>query len=364
MESGMDDGSFGNINGKKRKVRILVDIGHPAHVHYFRNFYKEMLKKGHEILFTARKKEVSQDLLKAYNIPFVDRGTGSDKAIGKFLYLPIANWILFKTALKFKPDLFMSFSSPYAAQVSKLFGKPHIAFDDTEHARLGRIMYRPFTDVVLSPDSYRGEPSGKQILFNGYMELLYLHPNRFKPEEKVLNELGINKDEKYVVVRFVSWNATHDKGHSGISIENKRKAVKEFSKYAKVFITSENTLPADLEQYRIKISPEQIHHVLAFASLFYGESATMASESAVLGTPAIYLDDEGRGYTDDLEKRYGMVFNYTESNEDQVKSISKGVELLKGSDIREEYAQKRGRMLEERMDVTEYLIDFVSNFKK
>lgn len=343
-------------------MKILVDIGHPAHVHYFKNIYKEMSQQGHSFLFTARKKEVSHELLKAYNIPFTDRGTGSDSFLGKFLYLPKANWILFKEARKFKPDLFMSFSSPYAAQVSKLFRKPHIAFDDTEHAKLGRVMYRPFTDVVLSPDSYRGEKVTKQTLFNGYMELLYLHPNRFTPDKRVIESLGVKEGEKYVVLRFVSWNATHDAGHSGISLENKRKAVEAFSKYAKVFITSENKLPDDLEKYRVKIDPHQIHHVLAFASLFYGESATMASEPAVLGTPAIYLDNDGRGYTDDLQKRYELVYNFTESEDDQVRSIEKGREILELHNSTFMYQKKREILLKERIDVTAHVIDILKKY--
>lgn len=321
-----------------------------------------MSEKGHEFLITARKKEVSHDLLQSYGIPFVDRGTGSNSMSGKLGYLPKANWILLKQALRFKPDLLMSFSSPYAAQVSSLLRKPHIAFDDTEHARLGRMMYRPFTDVVLSPDSYKGDISKKQKLFNGYMELLYLHPNHFTPDESVLELLGVGEGEKFVLLRFVSWQATHDAGHSGVSLENKRKAVEEFSKYARVFISSEAELPEDLEPYKISIPPAKMHDVLNYASLFYGESATMASESAVLGTPAIYLDNDGRGYTDDLEKRYGLVHNFSESTADQQKSIEKGIGLLQNDELAEKASQQRNKLLDEKIDVTDYLINYVEEY--
>ena len=49
----------------------------------------------------------------------------------------------------------------------------------------------------------------------------------------VTDELGVTKDEKYVIIRFVAWNASHDLGHKGISIENKINAVKEFSSMLK-----------------------------------------------------------------------------------------------------------------------------------
>lgn len=340
-------------------MRILIDIGHPAHVHYFKNFYYLMSDRGHKILITARKKEVSHDLLNSNNLPFIDRGTGSNSMIGKLGYLPKANFILLKEAIKFKPDVFLSFSSPYAAQVSFLLNKPHIAFDDTEHAKLGRMMYRPFTNTVLSPESYNGKLSPKQKLFNGYLELMYLHPSYFTPDETVLDIIGVKREEKFVLLRFVSWKATHDAGHTGVSLENKRKAVQQFSKYARVFISSEGELPEDLESFRISIPPNKMHDVLNFASLFYGESGTMASESAMLGTNAIFLNNSTLGYLDDLEKRYGLVHNFTESLDDQQKSINKGIELLSNEECIKEALLQRDRLLNEKIDVTAFLVDYV-----
>lgn len=316
-----------------------------------------MSNKGHEFLITARKKEVSQSLLENYGFPYIDRGRGSNTSLGKLFYLPKADWLLLKQAKRFKPDLFLSFSSPYAAHVSFLLNRPHIAFDDTENARLGQLMYRPFTKHIFSPECYKGTISPKQQFFNGYMELSYLHPRYFTPDKKILKALDVNDDQSYVVLRFVSWNATHDTGHAGISLENKRRIVEEFSKFSKVFISSESELPDDLKKYQILIPPEKMHDILNYATLFFGESATMASESAVLGTPAIYLDDEGRGYTDDLEKRYSLVYNFTESPEDQEKAIQKGILLLQNRDLKKEHLAKRAQMLQEKIDVTEFMVN-------
>jgi uncharacterized protein len=145
-------------------------------------------------------------------------------------------------------------------------------------------------------------------------------------------------------------------------MENKRVAVKEFSKHGRVFISSEEKLPEDLQPYQISIPPAKMHDVLNYATLFFGESATMASESAVLGTPAIYLDNEGRGYTDDLEKSYGLVHNFTESPDDQEKAIKKGIDLLQETNLKEISKNKREKLLSEKIDVTEYLINTVTSF--
>src|SRR5690606_16083791 len=100
-----------------------------------------------------------------------------------------------------------------------------------------------------------------------------------------------------------------------------------------------------------------MHHFLAFATLMVGESATMASEAAVLGTPAFYIADTGRGYTDELEARYGLVHNYKLSSADL--AIEKIKELLRDEHLDIGTKLKRERMLRERCDVTSWLLDYV-----
>ncbi len=71
-------------------MRILIDIGHPAHVHLFRNFYNEMKQRGHEITVTVKEIASARRLLDLYGIPFVTLGSKSDgilkKAFRQLLY--------------------------------------------------------------------------------------------------------------------------------------------------------------------------------------------------------------------------------------------------------------------------------------
>lgn len=337
-------------------MRIFIDIGHPAHVHYFKNLINIMVNDYNtNFVVTARDKEMAHYLLKSNNISFINRGKGRDSSFGKILYLIKANFQLLRIALKTKPDLFLSFGSPYAAQVSYLLGIPSITLDDTESAKLGQLFYKPFSKLILSPTTFSKDFGIKHKKFNGYMELSYLNPKYFEPNPTVLDDLGVSKGDKFTVLRFVKWKANHDIGHNGVSIENKIKAVREFSKYGKVFITSEEKLPKELESYKISIPYQNIHSVLFYASMFYGESATMASESAVLGTPAIYLDNKGRGYTDEQESKYGIVFNFTESLNDQAESIEKGVEILNIEKVNWDLKSKK--ILNEKIDVTKFMVE-------
>ena len=193
-------------------MRIIVDIGHPAHVHYFRNFIKIMSQKRHSFLVIAHDKDVTFSLLNKYKIDFISRGKGSNSLFGKFIYIFQADIYVLKAALKFKPDLFISFGTPFAAHVSFLLRKPNIVFSDTEHALFAQILSVPLSTVIFTPNAFFKYFGKRHIKFSGYMELCSLHPNYFQPDCQVLKLLGIGKNEKFILLRFVSWTAYHDIG--------------------------------------------------------------------------------------------------------------------------------------------------------
>ncbi|QDH80087.1 DUF354 domain-containing protein [Echinicola soli] len=343
-------------------MKILIDINHPAHVHYFKNLFKIMTDMGHEILFVSRNKEIEHRLLEAYNIPFINRGKGQNGPIGKFLYLIYADLKLYRIARKFKPDVFLNFLHPYPSHIAKLMNKPSIVFSDTEHATLHAKLTVPYATSIHTPTCYRTDLGQKHHRFNGYMELSYLHPHYFTPDPKILDLIGIKPQERFVIVRFVAWGSVHDFGHSGMSLDNKRKAIREISKYAQVLITSERELPEDLEKYRIKIPIDKIHHALYYSSLLFGESATMASEAAVLGTPAIFLDNDGRGYTDEQEKKYQLVYNFTEAQQDQEEAINKAIDILSDQKNDQIFKERRMDLINNCIDTTAYMIEKVMEY--
>ena len=282
-------------------MKILIDIGHPAHVHYFRNFIDLMTKKGHQFYITSRDKEVTFDLLRKFNIPFTGRGRGGKGSFGKILYILKADLQLIREGLSFKPDMLLSFASTYAAHASFVLNKPHIAFDDTEHSKYEIFLYRPFTKVILNPQCFKKDFGKKQIRFKGFMELCYLHPKYFEPDGNILTQLKLRETEAFVLLRFVSWTASHDRGETGFSSEFKLMLVKELSRHVRIFISSESKLPEELEQYRLPVSPEKLHDVLFYSSLYIGEGATTASECAMLGTPAIYVNSLSAGTLEEQE---------------------------------------------------------------
>ena len=346
-------------------MKVLIDIGHPAHVHLFRNMIKEFERNGHDLLVTARDKEFTLSLLDHFKIDYKKRKTNRKGLTSKILGLFYITWDLYKTQKEFKPDLFIGGAgNAYVALLGFLTNKPAVVFDDTEHDSQKLFFVKRFANSIVTPDCYQKDLGKKQIRYAGYHELAYLHPNRFKPNNEVLQKLKSNSSDSYSILRFVSWEASHDSGHSGMSLENKLNAVKKISAHSKAYISSELPLTSDLQPYQFLLEPYAMHDALAFSSLVFGESATMASEAAVLGIPAIYLDDESRVYTKELEEKYGLVFNYTESEEDQQRAIDKAAELLSSNDQKEEWKLKRNKLLDDKIDVTAFMVWFVENYPK
>ena len=83
-------------------MKIFLDIGHPAHVHYFRKSIKILQEKGHEFLITARNKDVTIQLLDHYKIDYYNRGKGHGNIIGKILYLLKTNFMFSSQRLNLK----------------------------------------------------------------------------------------------------------------------------------------------------------------------------------------------------------------------------------------------------------------------
>jgi hypothetical protein len=336
---------------------VLFDIIHPANVHYFKftiNFLKE---HGNKVIVTAREKEVTYALLDSEKIDYYKMGKNWNSTFGKILFLFWCEIKAFIIFLKNKPDITLSFGSSYIAHNSFLFGIPHIAFDDTEHASLNRKLYLPFTDLVLTPESFLLSLGKKHVKFPGHMELFYLNQKYFKPDSSVYKLLDIKSNEKFVFLRFVSWNALHDKGQIGLSDVYKVKLVKELSKTEKVFISAEGRMPEELEEFRIKIAPQLVHHVLYFAELYIGEGATMASECAAIGTPAIYVNSLNAGTLINQEKE-GLIYNYR--NENGV--LENALKILNDSNAKHELKNKLRELNKHRIELTDFLIWLILNY--
>ncbi|MDO8725083.1 MAG: DUF354 domain-containing protein [Candidatus Methanoperedens sp.] len=344
-------------------MRILFEVNHPAHVHFFKNVIRILENEGHDIKIVAKDKDITLDLLKAYNLKYEVFGKNYFNIIKKMYGVLIADYRLLKIARGFKPDILVGRGSIYMAHLSILIRKPYIAFVDTDNANLIAKFALPFASVICSPACFKMNLDPKKhIRFNGYKELAYLHPNYFTLDPSILHELGFKDDEKIIIIRTVAWGASHDIGDKGFT--NLKDVVNSLEPYGRILITSEIQLPLDLNKYGLKLSPERIHHLLNFATLYIGESATMATESAILGTPAIFISTSRRGYTDELGLKYDMLYTFSDIHNRQKFAVDKAIELLKDKNIKQKWQQKREKLLTEKIDVTKFMSEVIENYTR
>lgn len=337
-------------------MKIIIDIGHPAHVHLFKNLAREMSLKGHDILFTCREKEFEVSLLTHYGFNFKSFGKKYNSKTGKLWGILEFGFKEFVASLKFKPDLFLSHGSMYAAHAAFLLGKPHISLEDTGNWEQVRL-YLPFTKAILTSDIFPIDYGKKQIRYPSHHEIAYLHPKWFKPDIDFFKSTGINDKEPYAIVRFVAWNASHDIGEKGLSNKLKLDLINRLSVNYKVMISSEGELPDNLEKYRTNFKPWQIHDALYNASLFIGEGTTMAMEAAILGTPTIYVNSLQYANIFDLRK-FGLIYNL--SNEENLLSTIDEIDHMSHAKLL--WKQKACNMLKTKIDLTTFLIWFISNY--
>ena len=343
-------------------MRILIEILHPAHVHFFRNAIAEWKTRGDEVLVLSRDKECANDLLDAYEIPYTSISRIGKSKAALFLEMAVRDWRMWRAAQRFKPDVLAGIMGVTIAQVGKVIRKPAVVFYDTENAGITNRVVYPLAHSVCTPACYQGEVNGEHITYSGYHELAYLHPKRFTPNPSVLTKAGLDAKETFYIVRFVSWGASHDIGETGLSLDFKTTLVNTLSQHGRILITSEGELPIELEQYRFSLPPEDMHHFIAFASMLIGESATMASEAAVLGVPAFFISETGRGYTDEEEEKYGLVYNFKAT--ESANAMEKINKLLDQPDLKDEFQKKRHAMLADTVDTTAWLMQYIDRVVK
>lgn len=341
-------------------MRVLLDFGHPKDVNTFKEVIRILQEKGHEIKICSRMKENTRKLLEEYNFDY-ELGKYYETIYGKAFGVLVNDFILYKIARKFKPDVFLTPGSPYAAQVSKLLGIPHISFLDTEIATFALKLSVPFTDKIYSSSSFYLDFGKKHERFNGYLELAYLHPDYFSPDINVPIKYGLDRD--YIIVRLSALSSHHDINAQGFHFSSEND-LKEFisiiGNYGKVVIFSELAHWQTIKDHQIDINGKDLHDILYHAKFYIGEGATMASESAILGVPSIYVSNTERGYLNELEKDYGLVFNFS----DKQQALQKALELLSDESTKKAWYKKREIMLQDKVDVAMFMADAVERYAK
>lgn len=340
--------------------RLLFEIAHPKHFHQFKNLFQELNSK-YEIKIIARDKDVVMGLLDEAGLPYTEYGMHGKTMMKKLLAVPgilAQYWSVIK---EFNPDLILSRSSPYAAILSKFSRAKSVIFPDSEAVTFNNNFVVPLSDITVTPATYALDHGKKHYKVNGFFENAYLHPRYFKRNKSVLNEMRVKKNEPFFLIRLVGWFANHDVDKQGFTYSEKIHLVKFLEEKGKVFISGEGNLIDELKPYQLQIKPQNMHSVLSFANLYIGDSQTMATESALLGTPAIrynsFVGENDMSNFKILENRYELLTNA--ANFDEV--LKKAGEIINDNNSKSKYIEKSKRYFLQTGDTNKETASLITN---
>ena len=382
-------------------MNVLIQLSHPAHFHLYKIVAKNLIEGGNKVLFVIKSKDILETLLQNAGLPYVNINQHAHRGskLGILWDMLVRELRIIKLCRKHKIDLITG-STPETAHVSWLLRLHGVNTGEDDAAVISMFIKiaKPFIDGYVAPDPCEmGPVEPNTAHYPGYHELAYLHPNHFTPSREVVEDYGMplkvggdrikvsgeqNPFAPYFILRFASLNAHHDSGIKGINTEVAQRLIDILSPHGRIYITSERPLEPQFEQYRIKINPLDMHHVMAFASLYIGDSQTMAAEAGVLGVPFVRFNDfVGRiGYLKELEDVYELGYGVHATTLDAdsairradgsaqpsgVEELYKRVEQLVAMPSDERYAvfqQRRKKMLSEKIDCAKFLTWFIEKY--
>ena len=337
-----------------------MDVSHPALAHVFAHVVRALEGRGHACAVVARDKDVTLALLDAYGIPYRVLAAAGRGHLGRAAELVVREARLVAFGRTFRPDVITG-TSVHAARAGALLGAKSAVLndDDADAVPLFRWLAYPLADAIVTPTSLAHERWGaRQIVYPSYHALFYLHPARFRPDPGIEAELGLATGEPFAIVRLSALEAHHDVGVRGVSAELLRGLVDRVGTRVRLFVSSEKPLPSGLEPRRLPVAPHRAHHALAAARFVLGDSQTMTAEAAVLGTPAIRVNDfVGRiSYLRELED-YGLAFGFRPGRE--ADALAAVESLLERPDRVQAFAARRQRMLAEKIDPVPWFVNLL-----
>lgn len=348
-------------------MNILIQLSHPAHFHLYKNVAQRLLSDGHQVHVVIKTKDILEDLVRRSGIPYtnISPKVHRNSKFGILFDMLCREFKMIRICSKYKIDL-LTGSTPEVAHVGWLLRKYRInvGADDMDVVPLFDKIAGPFVETIVSPISCdNGDLESKSIKYPGFQQLSYLHPNVFNPDKNIV-EKYLPLDRPYFLIRFAKLDAHHDKGISGINDEIASKLIDILKPYGRVFITSERSLKPEFEQYRLNINPLDIHHVMAFASLYIGDSQSMTIEAAMLGVPSLRFNGfVGRiGVLEELQYKYRLTQGIKADEPSKLYDALKN--LLATPNLHDEFQNRRKILLNEKIDVSAFLAKFIETYPK
>lgn len=308
-----------------------------------------LIKNGHDVIITARKEDTLIELLKYSNLNYILLPRKAKKFIGLLFELISRSVKLFLISRRKKIECYFGMSILSIIIANFFKRKPVILFTEQEDMGLKSKFVFKFANKIFTPIFFNGNLGEKHEKFNSLLQLSYLHPKYFSPDKKIVErflKIKIDK-QKYFILRFCDWNASHDLNQKGFSKITKYKLINFLTKFGKVFILDESN-NKDFQSYKPNIPENMIHHFLAFSSLNITETTSISIESGLLGVPVVRcstLVNTRKGGAAIFEKleQNNLVYSFKEENE----AFQKVIEIVEENKSKIYWIKNRDKFIEQ-----------------
>jgi predicted glycosyltransferase len=347
-------------------MRICISINDTAQVHFWKVIIRVLKDQGHEVIVLGRDFGETSALLKETGIPYYPVSSDPGDGIRRYIAFPSQVLRMYGYLKDKDIDLIAGFGG-FDSLTGFLLRIPDVAFQDSEpriYPRFYSLVFRGllrFMNTLLTPACFHEDLGRRHVRVDSYKELAYLHPRYFRPDGTIFDLLGIPRGSAYFVLRFNGFGATHDTSVTGFDNDHKIALVRALEKHGHVFISSEAGVPDEIKDRLLSIPKSRIHDVMYHARMLVTDTATMATEASLLGTPVVRTSSFVRndfGIMIELEKKYGLVMNYLDPGE----AVAKAAELAWRADLKAEWAWKRERLLRDKIDMVQFMAWFLENY--
>jgi predicted glycosyltransferase len=274
-------------------MRVWVDLANSPHVPLLEPVVARLRADGHVVLLTARDHAQTVELARRrWTDVLVLGGQSPSGRAAKARVLAGRAAALRRFARRLKPDVAFSHGSYAQIVAARLAGVPAVTMMDYEHQPANHLSFR-LAQRVIVPEAFPewalrrfGACPGKVIRYPGFKEELYLAT--FRPDARVLTELGLESDRVIAVFRPPPEGALYHRGANDRFDAVLREALgRDDVESVLLPRTEEQARRYQVLSPRLRIPASAIDgsSLLALADVAVGAGGTMNRESAILGTP-------------------------------------------------------------------------------
>jgi predicted glycosyltransferase len=314
-------------------VKIWIDLDNTPHVPFFIPIIRELKKRGHQVVVTARDAFQVCELADRKGLSCLKIGRHYGKnSILKILGLLWRSSQLLPFYTREKPDIALSHGARSQLLLSNLLGKPTILISDYEFSKTP-LLVKPRWEIVPESLPTEGLHSRAHRVrkYAGIKEDVYA-PD-FKPDSSLIEELGLGNGQIIVTVRPPANEAHYHNPESEVLLEYLMKRICQVPDVRVVLLPrneqQEKTLRANHPEWfangKVIVPPRAVDglNLLWHSDLVVSGGGTMNREAAALSVPVYSIFRGKTGAVDRRLEQEGRLIMIRSSAEVETKILLK-----------------------------------------